>query len=220
MKLFKSSQQKTSKEKEVNDPKDDNDTKEDSETVNNNTVAIDNKDNETNFFGKIAQLTSNLSNKVGNNIAATYNSAKNITGDVYNASINTISDAASSISDTTKQTFVTVKDKVGDSIASIEIKSNLYKLIDLIDVQLIAGALYAIPAPPPAKIGLVVVAQLLILIKENKKNKDNPDANKEEEIARLLKSVDLKAVIPILESYQKTIPFGKQVVFIVKLFIK
>lgn len=197
----------------------------DENPIDKNEVEIsseNNIENEISFFKNVYDSTSAWTSNLGENIIDTFNSAKEKTALSYDNSKNFILETSTSINDSTKQNFVVIRDKIGETYEQIEIKNNLYVLLDYIDLSLVAAALYKIPAPPPAKIALIVVAQLLIIFAEHKKNKENSknDDTTEFEVSKLLKNVDMKNVISILEEYHKSIPQGKQILSIVKLFSK
>lgn len=200
---------------------------EDNENINNKNELSGNKievnsENEINFFKNVYDSTNTWTSNLGENLVDTFNSAKEKTGQAYDNSLIYFSETTSSITETTMQNFVSVKEKVGDTYAKFEIKNSLYTLLDFIDISLIVAVLYKLPAPPPAKIALILVAQLLVILQEHK-NSGKSSVEDEKinfEVSNLLKNIDLKTVIPIIDQYQKSIPYGKQVLFIIKLFNK
>lgn len=198
----------------------------DENIINNNELSENkievNSEDEINFFKNVYDSTNTWTSNLGGSIIDTFNSAKEKTGQVYDDSLIYFSETTSSITDATMQNFVSVKEKVGDTYAKFEIKNSLYILLDYIDVSLVLAVLYKLPAPPPAKIALILVAQLLVILQEHK-NGEKPsieDGKTNLEVSNLLKNIDLKTVIPIIDQYQKSIPYGKQVLFIIKLFNK
>lgn len=186
----------------------------------------DNSENENSFFASIYNSTSNWTTNIGENIADTFNSAKKKTGEAYNY----ISETGSSISSSTKENFVSIKDKIGNSYEQIEIKNNLYLLLDLISIPILIVGLkklsLAVP-DPQVKIGIVLLVGLLVIFEEHKNNTKNSELTKDEinektnfEVSKLLKNVDLNSIITTLQPFEKQIPYGKQFFFIVKLFAK
>lgn len=188
----------------------------------------DNSENESNFFASIYNSTSSWTSNLGESIAETFNSAKERTGEAYNNSINYISETSSSISNSTKDNFVSIKDKIGETYEQVEIKNNFYLLLDFISIPIVVMALQklsiAVPLPP-VKVGIIVLIGLLMIFEEHKKNTAEKSLTTNQinektnfEVSELLKNVDLKSIISTLQPYEKQIPYGKQVFFILKLF--
>lgn len=191
----------------------------DSNTTQNAMALAQNGTAKSNgFLNKMANLTTQLGNSVSNQVTGSLDAAVQ----KGNKAINYVADTSSTLSKNTKKGVATVTDKVGDVCGKFEIKDKLFVLLDLIDVKIVAAALYKIPAPPPAKIALVAIAQVLLILNNHRKNKNNPEKTEEakQELATVLKNIDLKSAIQTLEKYKQSVPYGAQVVFILKLFIK
>lgn len=190
----------------------------------------DNSENETTFFKSIYNSTSNLTTNFGESIVETFNSAKVKSGEAYDNSIILFSDTSSSVTDLTKQNFVIIKDRIGETYEQIEIKNNLYLLLDLISIPILIIGLkkLSLVVPiPQAKIGIIVLIGFLLIFEEHKSNvKGNELTTKEIndktnlEVSKLLKNVDLRSIISTLQPFEKQIPYSKQLFFIVKLFAK
>ena len=184
--------------------------------------------NESNFFSSIYNSTTNWTVNFGESIADNFNIVKEKTGEIYNNSFDYISETSNSISESTKENFVLIKDKVGETYERVEIKNNFYLLLDFISIPLVIIALkkISIAAPlPQVKVGILVLIGLLMIFEEHKTNKNEQLISSNQinektnfEVSELLKNVDLKSIISTLQPYEKQIPYGKQIFFIVKLF--
>lgn len=115
-------------------------------------------------------------------------------------------------------------DELGSRLQqSLDIKSilpNVSSLLKKINLEAVITGLKAIPSTDPkVKSSVAVVVNILNILN---KPKDATPLNKEEaaSIKEILAKVNLKDVINTLDPFLSMVPFGAQVFFILKFFIR
>jgi hypothetical protein len=160
-------------------------------------------------------------------ISETYNYFTDKSGEFYESSLSFLTETGTSLSESSKQKYITIKDKIDREYDQIEIKNNLFILLSKLDIPKIIKFLQNIKTNNTNSLNALKVTISFLKIFETYKlnliieNKNNEILYINHTVSEFLSKVDFKEVLREVKPYFLLIPppYGIAVFTILEIFV-
>lgn len=187
------------------------------------------EENEKGLISHLFDKTTSLSNNIIEGVSEKAKSLKDFSKEEYNGALDFLSEKSFDIGNFSKDSFVSIKTKIGDTFENIEFKDNFFVLISKLDIPFVIQNLSQVKVnDQKAKHALKVVITLLQVIDKHKSKKLaiansnlTNDSELSIEVVKLLKDINMKDVLEAVKPYIGMLPFpiGQILYLIIEIFI-